>query len=172
MTVRDLVECAHSLEGMEIVVRENGGGKWIQGFRISPKAKLYPSDITIEHKELHPWIDEKELNRHGQLVPEGEIVDVKRGTFLSQMPIKVMCIEPKKAPNYILDLEVKYYLPRNIPTIHGSKLFNNDFSLEINCFLPERQEKLAEYREIIEDKQDDDGQLAGQMCIEDFLGGD
>ena len=168
MTVRDLVECAPELEGMEIVIRENGGGKWIQGFRISKKAQLYPSDVTIEHRESYPWIDEDELQRHGLDVPEGEVVDVKRGSLLCLLPIKVMCIEPKKAPKDVLDLEVRYYLPRNIPTIHGLKLFNNSFSLEINCYPPEKQEKLAIYQEVIEKKENE--QLAGQMSIEDFLG--
>ena len=162
MTVRDLVSCAPELEGMEIVVRENGGGKWIQGFRISSKAKLYPADMTIEHKELHPWIDENERLRHGQRVPEGEIVDIRTGTLLSQLPIKVMCIEPRKAPKDVLDLEVRWYLPRNIPTVHGERLFHNSFSLEINCYPPERQEKLAMYREV-------DEQREGQMNIEDWF---
>ena len=170
MTVRDLVEHAPELEGMEIVVRENGGGRWIQGFRISKHAKLYPADMTIEHREQHPWIDESERLIHGVTVPSGEIVDVDRGWAGNKLLTRVMSIEPKKAPKEILDLEVKWYLPRNIPTIHGEKLFHNEFSLEISCFPPEKQEKLAEYREIKEKEIDD--QLEGQMSIEDWLGGE
>lgn len=168
MTIRELVECAPDLEGMEIVVRENGGGRWFQGYRISKNARLYPADMTIEHRELHPWLDEQERLRHGVSVPSGEIVDVQHGWAGNPLPIKVMCIDPRKAPKEILDLEVKWYLPRNIPSIHGNKLFHNEFSLEINCYPPERQEKLADYCEVNESKIDD--QLDGQMSIEEFLG--
>jgi len=169
MTVRDLVMGAsESLEGMQITVRENGGGKWIQGFRISKKARLYPCDARVEEREKHPWVIEKDYGFNCP-VPEGEVVTVTQ--YDSSYPIKVMCIAPKNAPKDVLDLEVKRYLPRNLPTIHGNKLINNDFCLEIDCYEPEQREKLAVYREIIEDKVEDD-QLAGQMSIEDFLGGD
>lgn len=164
MTVRDLVEHTYSLEGMEIVVRENGGGKWIQGFRISKKAELYPCDVRIENREKHPWINEDERLRHGVKLPIGEIVEVSMA--YNNMPTKVMCIDPKKAPKKILDLEVKDYLPRNMPTVHGQQLFNNDFSLEINCYPPDMQEKIADFREINEISP----QLEGQMSIEEFLG--
>ena len=40
MTVRDLVQGAgYDLEGLQIRVRENGGGKWIHGYRITKKGK-------------------------------------------------------------------------------------------------------------------------------------
>ena len=172
MTVRDLVfGASESLEGMEIVVRENGGGKWIQGFRISKKARLYPIDSRVEEREKHPWVKETCPRGSGLNcpVPEGEVVTVYQDTF--NYPIKVMCIDPRKAPKNVLDLEVRRYLPRNIPTLHGQKLFSNDFSLEIDCYEPEKMEKLAMYREVVEDKIEDD-QLAGQMSIEDYWGGD
>ena len=171
MTVRDLVQGAgDDLEGMQITVRENGGGKWIQGFRISKKARLYPSDCRIEEREKHPWAKETCLRGYGFNceVPQGEVLTVYQPPM--DFPIRVMCIEPKKAPKDILDLEVKSYLPRNLPTIHGHALFNNEFCLEIDAYAPEQTEKLAVYREVIEDKVDD--QLEGQMSIEDWLGGD
>ena len=167
MTVRDLVLGADDdLEGMEIVVREGGKGKWIQGFRISKKARLYPIDSTIEHRELHPWIKTNSNGEFNCAVPEGKAVTVYK--FGRDFPIEVMCIDPKKAPKDVLDLEVSRYLPRNIPVIHGDKLFNNGFNLEIWAYMPEKAEKLAIYREIKETELDD--QLAGQMSIEDFLG--
>lgn len=171
MTVRDLVQGAgDDLEGMQITVRENGGGKWIQGFRISKKARLYPVDCRIEEREKHPWAKETCLRGYGFNceVPQGEVLTVYQPPM--DFPIRVMCIEPKKAPKDVLDLEVKSYLPRNLPTIHGQALFNNEFCLEIDAYAPEQTEKLAVYREVREDKVDD--QLEGQMSIEDWLGGD
>ena len=101
-------------------------------------------------------------------MPQGEVLTVYQPPM--DFPIRVMCIEPKKAPKDVLDLEVKSYLPRNLPTIHGQALFNNEFCLEIDAYAPEQTEKLAVYREVREDKVDD--QLEGQMSIEDWLGGD
>lgn len=168
MTIRDLVSGADGdLEGMEIVVREGGKGRWIQGYRISKKAELYPIDSTIENRELYPWV---KTNSHGDYccdVPEGETLVVHQP--FRDFPIKIMCIDPKKAPKEILDLEVSRYLPRNIPVIHGLRAFNNEFSLEIWAYLPEPSEKPAIYREV--KKAEIDDQLEGQMSIEDYLGG-
>lgn len=168
MTIRDLVSGADGdLEGMEIVVREGGKGRWIQGYRISKKAELYPIDSTIENRELYPWV---KTNSHGDYccdVPEGESLVVYQPH--RDFPIKIMCIDPKKAPKEILDLEVSRYLPRNIPVIHGLRAFNNEFSLEIWAYLPEPSEKPAIYQEV--KKAEIDDQLEGQMSIEDYLGG-
>ena len=158
MTVRDLVECAWCLEGIEIVVRENGGGRWIQGFRVSPHAKIYSYEACAEHRE-----DRNQFGFGLVHLKEGEVVDVMTS---SNLPMKVFCVDPKKAPKDVLDLVVNHYQPRNIPSIHGDIMTHNDFCMEINCFPPEQTEKLAVYREIIDD------QIEGQMSIEEFLGGD
>lgn len=160
MTVRDLVMCGTSLEGMEIIVREEGLRRWIYGYRISKKARLYPVDIVAERRE---WLNLEEKDRHGVDVPEGEVIDVEKGYSL---PMKVMCIDPVKAPNEVMDLEVSHYLPRNIPSIHGDKLFNNDFSLEIWCYPPARVEKLAEVV-----TKDEPKEIEGQTNLLDWLGG-
>ena len=160
MTVRDLVMCGTSLEGMEIVVREEGVRRWVYGYRISKKARLYPVDVVAEHRE---WLNLEEKDRHGVYVPEGEVIEVQKSYGL---PMKVMCIDPVKAPNEVMDLEVSHYLPRNIPAIHGNKLFKNDFSLEIWCYPPARVEKLAEVV-----TKDEPKEIEGQTNLLDWLGG-
>lgn len=171
MTVRDLVQGAgYDLEGLQIRVRENGGGKWIHGYRISQNARLYPITSRIEYREKYPWIEKNTFRGNGYNCPVPEGVKLTIYEDFKDYPIEVMCIEPKKAPKQVLDLEVKYFLPRNVPAIHGDRFTSNKYSLEIDAFAPEQREKLAVYREV-EDKQVDD-QLAGQMTIEDFLGGD
>lgn len=172
MTVRDLVECAgDDLEGIQIRVRENGGGKWIHGFRISKNEHLYPLICRIEYEEKFPWIEKTTFRGNGYNCPVPKGVHLTVYEDFSDYPIEIMCIAPKKAPKAVLDLEVRRFLPRNIPTIHGERLFNNEYELEIDCYEPEKMEKLAVFREVLEDKVEDD-QLAGQMNIEDFLGGD
>ena len=166
MTVRDLVECSLFLKNMEIVVRENGGGKWLQGFRIGKDASIYPLEACAEHREERGLFGTDYYK-----LKEGETVEVKRWTWQT-VPIKVMCIEPKKAPKEILDLVVKDYQPRHIPSLHGEALTHNDFDLDIDCYPPDQAEKLAVFREVQEIEKKDDDQLAGQMNIEDFLGGD
>lgn len=168
MTIRDLVFGADGdLEGMEIVVREGGKGRWIQGFRISKKAKLYPADCTIENRELYPWVKKDKNGNYNCAIPEGESLVIHQP--FRDFPVKVLCIDPQKAPKEVLDLEVARYLPRNIPVIHGQALFNNEFSLEIWAYLPEPSEKPAIYQEV--KKAEIDDQLEGQMSIEDYLGG-
>ena len=162
MTVRDLVECAYFVKNIQIIIRENGGGRWFQGFRIGKDAMLYKYEHCAEHREQRGMFG-TDLYK----LKDGEILDT---TTVYNLPMKVMCIEPKKAPKEVLDLVVHHYQPRHIPSFHGEALTHNDFDLNIDCFPPERQEKLAEYREIVEDKVDGE-QIAGQMSIEDFLGG-
>ena len=156
MTVRDLVTCAQFLKNIEVVVRENGGGCWIQGFRIGPDAKIYKYEYCVENRER--------IDRCINL-KEGETIDVERWHGGEHpCPVKAMCISPSKAPADVLDLVVCYYLPRHIREYHNDL----EFDLEINCYPPEQIEKLAAYREVKETKSDD--QLEGQMSIEDFLG--
>lgn len=162
MTVRDLIECAFFVKNIEVIIRENGGGRWIQGFRIGADAKIYRYEWCAEHREERGMFGSDVYK-----LKDGEVLDIKTAHTL---PMRAMCIDPKKAPKEVLDLNVHYYQPRHIPAYHGEALTHNDFDLEINCYPPEQREKLAVYREVREDKVDD--QLEGQMSIEDFLGGD
>ena len=162
MTVRDLIECSYFVKNIEVVIRENGGGTWIQGFRIGTDAMLYRYEQCAEHREERGMFG-TELYK----LKDDEILNVKT---CHNLPMKIMCIEPKKAPKEVLDLVVHHYQPRHIPYIHGESATHNDFDLNIDAFPPERMEKLADYREVIETKLDD--QLEGQMSIEDFIGGE
>lgn len=160
MTVRDLVECAPFLKNIEVVVRENGGGWWIQGFRIGPDAKIYKYEYCVENRE-RVYSSTK--------LKEEESIDIERHHGSDHpCPVKAICVSPERAPADVLDLVVYSYQPRHIPQYHGDAATHNDFDLEIDCYPPEHQEKLAAYRETKEAKTDD--QLEGQMSIEEFLG--
>ena len=165
MTVRDLVEAAgEDLEGLQIKVSEEGSRNWIQGYRISKKARLYPIDVRIEEREKHPWAVESCSRGSGfnMPVPAGEVLTVYQDFW--EYPIKVMCISPKNAPDEVLDLEVKSFLPRNLPTIHGKQLFSNYFSLEILAYVPKDGIKVINTPE--EKAKDIDGQLSLDEFIE------
>ena len=129
MTIRDLVSGADGdLEGMEIVVREGGKGRWIQGYRISKKAELYPIDSTIENRELYPWV---KTNSHGDYccdVPEGETLVVHQP--FRDFPIKIMCIDPKKAPKEINIIRVTFMLFITLASFCGTSL-NKRFSISL-----------------------------------------
>ncbi len=164
MTVKDLIDIGgDNLEGIQIRIRENGGGKWLHGYRISPNERLYPAISKIENQEAFPWITKK--GDFNQPIPRGAELRVYE-TMRDNLPIDIMCISPKKAPKHILNLEVRYMLPRNIPSVHGERLFNNGYMLELDCYPPQKLEKLAIYKEVEETEQ-----LEGQMCIEEWLGG-
>lgn len=166
MTVKDLVIAGgENLEGLQIMVRENGGGKWIHGYRISENERLYPAVAKVENQEAFPWINKKDYGFNCP-IPKGTELRVYE-EMRDKLPIDILCVPPKKAPKKVLELEVKSYLPRNIPTIHGESLFNNGFALEIDCYPPEQLEKLVIVKEVAEISD----QLEGQMSIEEFIEG-
>ena len=160
MTVRDLIECAPYLRNIEIIIREKGNGQWIQGFRIGPDAKIYKNEFCAEFKEI------MSIDRQDYKLKEGESYDISR--FYQKMPMKVICVDPRRTPENILELNVCDYLPRWISLYHGDLATHNDFDLEINCYPPEQPMKISVRKEV--DTINEDDQLAGQMSIEDFLG--
>ena len=157
MTVRELVEGAPFLKNIQVIVRKNGDSSWIQGFRIGPDAKIYKREYRVEERE-HNLIS---LERDYKL-KEGEVIDITQEHFWSEhpCPMKVMCVSPTRAPKDVLDLVVCDYLPR-----HFSEYDALDFDLDIDCYPPEHQEKLAVYRKVKEDTNTDE-QLKGQIWLD------
>lgn len=155
MTVRELIECSYFVKNVEIEVRDNG--KWIQGYRIGRDAEIYIYEECAEYQEYR--------GRFGiapyKLKP-GEEADVFKWT--RELPMKIMCIDPKKAPKKVLDLRVNHYQPRHIPYFHGDSLTHNDFDLNIVAYPPE-EGKLLE-PEPKEAKKDD---IDGQLCLDEFF---
>lgn len=164
MIVKDLLDAGgDNVEGLQIMVRENGGGSWIHGYRISENERLYPAVTRIENQEAFPWISKKDYGFNCP-IPKGSELRVYEA-MRDNLPIDILCVSPRKAPKQVLMLEVKHFIPRNLPTVHGDKLFNNKFELEIDCYPPEHIEKLAVFKEVAEINE----QLEGQMCLEDFM---
>ena len=154
MTVRELIECAYFVKNVEIEVRDKG--KWIQGYRIGPDAAIYIYEECAEYQELRGKFG---TDRY-KLKPEEE-ADVYKQRH--ELPMKVMCIDPRKAPKKILDLRVTYYQPRHIPSFHGEALTHNDFDLNIVVYPPEEGKPLEPEPK---DKQDD---IDGQLILDDFF---
>jgi len=158
MTVKELIEVSPYCDLVEVVVREKGCGKWLQGYRIGKEAKLYPANITNEIKEqLHL----KSRLRAVSLEPGQEL-----NCFSYQLPLKVIFKSVSRIPDSIGNLIIYSVQPRNIPQLHGEALTHNDFMYDINCypdgFIPESDEK----------EKPQSSQLEGQMEIMDFLKND
>ena len=154
MTVKELIDISPFCDCVEVVIRNNG--KWVQGYTVGKNAKLYPVNLSTKIREKYHL--ERYKNKTISL-DEGDEVDCEHGRGL---PMKVICKDVSKIPEYIGNLKINHVQPRNIPIIHGDSLTHNDFYYDIVCFpndfIPE-----------IEEKTDKNEQIEGQMRIEDFI---
>lgn len=158
MTVFDLVNAAPFCDLVEIVVRENGTGQWIQGYRISKDAKQYPAEYSISDGKRHYTYKSKV-----ESLKNNEERDVQRGFSCN---LKIICKDVSKIPDYIGNLNVAYYQPRHIPCVHKEALTHNEFALDINCYPEGYVPEVPE-----EQKKSKSEQLEGQTSLFDFMEG-
>ena len=146
MTVKELLDAAIFCDVAEIIVRENGGGKWIQGYRIGKDAKIYPSEVTAEMREAR---EIKEYPAPTIKLKENEVVEFSKPGILKELPMKVICKDCRDSlPEDIGRLVVKRFQPRHIPSFHKDQLTHNDYELEIDCY-PDEPTPRIEVREVI-----------------------
>ena len=157
MTVKELIEVSPFCDTVEIIIRDQGRVMWVQGFRIGKNAKIYPCEKCTEYRKKLMLDD---YSRKWIYLHKGEEVDVEVGRDL---PMKVICKDVHKIPDYIGNLKVAFIQPRHIPQYHRDALTHNEYALEIDCF-PEGFVMPAE-----EKKLEKSEQLEGQTSIEDFL---
>lgn len=158
MTVKELIDAAIFCDVAEIVIRENGGhGRWIMGYRIGKEAKVYPSELTREIREL---MGLESYQSKTYFCKPGEVLDVPKSGHL---PMKVICKDVHKMPKEIGDLEVASFIPRSVPRLHRDPLVSNNHEMEIDCYpadiIPDK---------FVECKEVQPNQLEGQMSIEDW----
>jgi len=158
MTVQELMNVMPCCDLLEVVVRQTGHGKWIQGYRIGKDAKIYPSEYTVEEWEKRSF---RSYDRRIQHLEEGTEVDIRHGFDL---PMKVICKDCHKLPENVGRLEVCDVLPRNVPSFHKEALTHNNHSLDVNCYpdsyMPERY---------IPSKDVTIKGIEGQMNLEDWM---
>ena len=163
MTIQELMDAMPSCDLAEIVIRKTGHGQWIQGYRVGKEAKIFPSEYTVEEWERREL---RYIDRKTRYLEEGTEVDIRHGRDL---PMKVICRDCHKLPEYIGQLEVCSIQPRNVPHFHGDQLTHNEFSVNVDCYLPDAPERFIECEDVTTKRIDD--QIDGQMNITDFLGG-
>lgn len=157
MTVQELLDAADYCDIIEVIVRRHGHGKWLQGYRVGRCAKIFPSEITAEVREIK-GLKEYSDTLHDVPLKAGEVVDVMNVGFL---PMKVICKDCHKLPPQIGNLEVCDFQPRHIPSFHKNQLTHNEFALDINCY-PDNYTPMVEVKESVND------QLEGQISIFDY----
>ena len=59
MTIRELLEASPNCDTIEAVIRKNGCGQWLQGYRVGKDVRLYPSEQSRE------FIEMMSLNEYG-----------------------------------------------------------------------------------------------------------
>lgn len=157
MKVRDLLEVSPFCDTIEVVIRKEGHGMWLQGYRVSKNAKIYPVEQSREFIEMRGL---KSYECHVLPLKDNEEINVVR---LDGLKMKIICKEPRQAPNEILNLEICSVQPRHIPLYHKEALTHNEFSYDIDCYPP------AYEIEHIETKAIEEKQLEGQTNIFDFI---
>ena len=154
MTVQELMDVMDFCDLLEVVVRKNGRGWWIQGYRVGNGAKIFPAEYTVEEWEKHKF---RPAERKTVYLNKGEEVDIRHGYNL---PMKVICRNCHKLPEYIGRLEVCSAQPRHVPQFHREALTHNDFALEVNCYPEEYVPEMPEETETA---------LDGQIDIFDYM---
>lgn len=137
MTVGELLEKDPFCDSIEVVVRDDGCGRWIQGYRIGKDVEQFKCEYTIEFQEIvqkdgsiHKWgkhMDGKAL----PYMTSGEIRDVYHGLDL---PMKIIKKPVEHIPNNIANLQVCHFVPRHIPSMHKEQLTHLEHTLDINAY--------------------------------------
>lgn len=114
MTVKELVEAAPFCYTVEVIIRENGNGHWIQGFLIGKNINIYPAFQRRDYIECiksHP-------NSHSdkRKLKDGEEVE---GTHGDRLPMKLIKKSVSNIPDKVANLKVCWFQPRYIPCYHG-----------------------------------------------------
>lgn len=156
MTVKELMEISPFCNLAEIVVRKGGNGEWIQGYRIGKDAKIFPVDITKEVLEKYKL---EKIGSCAYLEPDQEI-DIMHAI---RLPMKVICKDVHKMPDYIGNLKISIVIPRRVPAIHKKDpMVSMDYEYDITCY-PEGWKEP-------EEEQKEEKDLEGQMRMEDLYG--
>ena len=163
MTVKVLVEAAPFCDTVEVIIRENGNGHWIQGYLIGKNINIYPAfqrKDWIEYRKTHPnsCSDKRRLK-------DGEEVEGTHGEC--GLPMKLIKKSVSNIPDKVANLKVCWFQPRYIPCYHGEQLTHNEFQLDIEAYPegwePEKKQPKSET------KDNDSKQIPGQMNISDFM---
>ena len=165
MTVKELVDAGTFCDTVEVIVRENGNGHWIQGYRIGKDVCIYPAEARAEYREQF-----YEIGKRKPSLKDGEVVDVLCSVNLK---MKVIKKSVEHLPDNVAKLQVCHYQPRNIPSYHKNQLFDNSFMLDIWAYpegwLPEQKnEPAAVHKKEIKNTNQNE-LLQGQTNIFDYL---
>lgn len=162
MTVRELVEAAPFCDTVEVIIRENGNGHWIQGYLIGKNINIYPA---FQRKD---WIEYRKSHNNccfdKRILKAGEEVE---GTHGGRLPVKLIKKSVSNIPDKVANLQVCSFQPRHISSYHKEPLTHNEFQLDI-CAYPEVWEPEREQPKS-ETKDNDSKQIPGQMNLLDFM---
>jgi len=162
MTVSELIEAATSCDVAEVVVRENGFGRWLQGYRIGKEIERYPAFQSLESIEKIRLGQMSYCQQEKRTIKPGAEVDGYHGC---KLPMKLIRKDVNKLPEGVKNLTVSYFQPRHIPSFHRDQMTHNEFQLDICCY-PEGWEP----EEVIEDTNESELEKM-QLSIDDWLKG-
>lgn len=125
MTVKVLVEAAPFCDTVEVIIRENGNGHWIQGYLIGKNINIYPAfqrKDWIEYRKTHPnsCSDKRRLK-------DGEEVEGTHGEC--GLPMKLIKKSVSIFPIRLLTLKYVGFSPGIYPVTMENNLRIMNFNL-------------------------------------------
>lgn len=156
MTVKELISVSPFCDLVEITVRENGCGKWIQGYRVGKDAKLFPVNLTKEIREQYHL---QSYQNKTISLEEGDEIDCTHGY---ELKMKVICRDVHRIPDNIGNLQIAHIQPRHIPSFHRDALTHNNFEYDLDCF-PDG------YVPEVEQSKEKTIMIDGQMTIDEWM---
>ena len=168
MTVGELIKVSPWCELIEVVIRVNGCGKWIYGYRIGKDVKIYPSEVSAEVKELRslkeytPYGNKRIVKPH-----DGDVYEIGK-EFAGTMKIKVICVDiRRRLPKEVADLEVYEVKPGKVRMESKIGDWNSwEHTYYIDCLPPDPGQMDRILKETTRQQAIEED---GQMCLEDFM---
>lgn len=174
MTVGELMEVSPFCELLEVIIRKEGHGQWIYGYRIGKDVEIYPAEYSAEIQELRSLKEYTPYNNK-QIVKlkDGDVFQVTKEYMPLQNDLKmeVICKDVHtRLPKKVADLEVSNIVPRTIhvrrPQGLSGDWVSSGHEFELWCYPPEQGIRIETRQQASKPSEIED---SGQMTIEDLM---
>ena len=171
MTVGELMEVSPFCELLEVIIRKEGHGQWLYGYRIGKDVEIYPAEYSAEVQELRSLKEYTPYNNK-QIVKlkEGDVFQVTTEymPLRNDMKMEVICKDVHtRLPKKVADLEICQIRPRKV---HMESKIGDWSSWEhsyiMDCF-PQAHGIRIETRQ--QASKPSEIENSGQMTLEDLM---
>lgn len=171
MTVGELVELSPFCELLEVIIRKEGHGQWIYGYRIGKDVEIYPAEYSAEVQELRSLKEYTPYNNK-QIVKlkEGDVFQVTTEymPLRNDMKMEVICKDVHtRLPKKVADLEICTIRPAKVHMKSKIGDWNSsDHTYLLDCFPPAQGIRIETRQQASKPCEIED---SGQMTLEDLM---